>query len=226
MARPIWIRRNAGLTLGLTLTGMITAGLIATSSASAHARFNPSKPLKPRNVSSGLKSGPCGGVAASTERTTFAPGQQVTVEWEETINHPGWFRIAFSPSNDLGFDANVLKDDIIDTQTGPVDYNDPGTYHQYSTTITLPQTTCETCTLQLIQYMTENDPPSKYYSCADIRIVEGGGESGDADTSGTDATPDPETDAGSETDTPALKAPDAPLSFTVKVRTPASTGGK
>ncbi|MGD8641653.1 MAG: lytic polysaccharide monooxygenase, partial [Gammaproteobacteria bacterium] len=100
----------------------------------------------------------------STNPAVFRPGQQITVEWEETINHPGYFTIAFSPANDTGFADNILYR-LEDTQ------NDLNVPHFYSADITLPEVECDTCTLQLVQYMTERDPPSLYYSCADIRLV-------------------------------------------------------
>lgn len=195
---------------------------LASSPSGAHARLNPSKTLKPRSADSNLKSGPCGNVAPTTTRTTYAPGEMVTIEWEETINHPGWYRIAFSPSGDTGFDANVLKDNITDTQNGSVTYSDPSTFHKYSTTVTLPETLCESCTLQLIQVMTDRNPPTNYYSCADIRIVEGGADAG-GETDGAAETPDTPGEGASDE---AL--PDAPTNLQIKVRAlkAALTGGE
>ena len=89
------------------------------------------------------------------------PGQTITVTWAETVNHPGYYRIAFSPSGDTGFDANVLMNNIP---------NPAGLQATNSATVTLPATPCTQCTLQLIQVMTESTPPSNYYSCADITI--------------------------------------------------------
>ena len=132
--------------------------------AHGHARLSADGATPPRSTNSGIKTGPCG----SDPRTTsavFTPGQTVTIKWEETINHPGYFRIAFSPADDLGFDENVLLDNIIDEQ------NDSNTPHYYSADVTLPITPCDLCSIQLIQYMTESSPPSLYYSCADIKIT-------------------------------------------------------
>jgi hypothetical protein len=141
----------------------------------AHARWTTnSTVLVPRSTSDGLKTGPCGNIPRTNTTKTFAPGQTIEVEWEETINHPGSYRIAFSPADDLGFDNNVLysANDLLGTET-PLP-------HKYTATITLPAQTCEACTLQLIQVMTDRTPPTNYYSCADIRIATdtGGGGSG------------------------------------------------
>jgi hypothetical protein len=143
--------------------------------AFAHARLDPTKSLKPRSDSSGLKTAPCGDVAATTDaskRTELVAGSTLTIEWQETIDHPGWFRIAFSPDGETGFDDNVLKDDITDDKDGSgIRYDDPSTYVAFKTTIKVPDEPCEGCSIQLIQVMTDRNPPTNYYSCADIRII-------------------------------------------------------
>ncbi len=152
---------------------LISALLAPSQSIYAHARFSANKLLKPRNTSDSLKTGPCGGIAQLPldQRTQIVAGSKITVEWEETIEHPGWYRLAFSPNGSTGFDTNVLLDNILDT-TGSVTRANPATWHRYSATIDVPTTTCESCTIQLIQVMTE-DPanPRNYYSCADVRII-------------------------------------------------------
>ena len=140
---------------------LVLLAMLYTEMANAHARFALDGILAPRSTNDGIKSGPCGGIPRSANPTVFRPGQQITVEWEETINHPGYYRIAFSPANDQGYDENVLLQ-VDDEQ------DDSNVPHQYSATITLPNLQCTDCSLQLIQYMTERDPPSLYYSCADI----------------------------------------------------------
>jgi hypothetical protein len=107
-----------------------------------------------------LKSGPCGGIARTNNPTILTAGQLFTVQWEQVINHPGYYRIAFSPSGDAGFDDHVILPKF------------PNVIGQqfFETTIKVPNTPCTDCTLQLEQYMTENDPPSIYYSCADVEI--------------------------------------------------------
>jgi len=143
---------------------LILVAMFYTEMAKAHSRLAVDGVVPPRSGDSGLKTGPCGNVPRTLNSTTLNAGQQITVEWEETINHPGSFRIAFSPANDQGFDDNILYE-VIDTQDGP------DTPHFYSATVTLPNVTCEDCTLQLIQIMTDRNPPTNYYSCADIRLV-------------------------------------------------------
>ena len=134
--------------------------------ALAHARLKTAGGIVPRSTNAGIKIGPCGGVARLANPAVFPPGATITVEWEETINHPGRFEFFFSPAGDANF--QMLKS-VPDNQNGTNDLP-----HQYSTTLTLPNTPCTDCTLQMIQVMTENPAaPSLYYSCADIRLQAG-----------------------------------------------------
>lgn len=108
--------------------------------------------------------------------TTFAPGQTITVTWDETIDHNGHFRIAFNPDGDTfgippemevsteGTDPLVLKDLIADGTS--------------SAEITLPNIECDNCTLQFIQvmydkppYTTDEDSDDIYFNCADLRLT-------------------------------------------------------
>jgi len=157
---PKW----GGVVFVIQLVILILVAILYTDLANAHSRFALNSATPPRSDNSGIKTGPCGGYPRSTTPAVFTPGQQITVQWEETINHPGYFRIAFSPADDLDFDANVLYQ-VDDNQ------NDSQVPHFYTANITLPNTPCQTCSLQLIQYMTEVTPPNLYYSCADIQII-------------------------------------------------------
>jgi hypothetical protein len=139
--------------------------LIFTTSTLAygHSRIMPNAALNPRSSNSGLKVGPCGGVARITPMQHL-PGATITVDWQETVQHPGRYEFYFSPANDSNF---VLLKTVPDTQDGVGDIP-----HNYSTTLTLPNVVCDTCTIQLIQVMTE-DPanPSLYFSCADVKLT-------------------------------------------------------
>lgn len=140
----------------------------------AHARWSLTGNTPPRNTSTGLKNSPCGGVVRGSTPKVFQAGSTITVQWEETINHPGRFEIYFSPANDNNF---TLLKTITDT------LDDGSTPHQYSTSITLPNVNCAACTLQLIQVMTENPAsPSLYYSCSDIQLTGSSSVSGSGTT--------------------------------------------
>ncbi|MDH5326858.1 MAG: lytic polysaccharide monooxygenase [Gammaproteobacteria bacterium] len=122
----------------------------------AHARWKLDGVIPPRTNSDGLKTAPCGGTMR-TSPVIFGVGQTITVEWEETINHEGYYRISLSQANDENFQQ--IGQNIPDT-------TNTGFYQQ---DITLPNTTCD-CTLQLIQVMVTASGSSNYYSCSDIHI--------------------------------------------------------
>lgn len=170
---------------------------------SAHTRWvDP----PPRNTSSGLKTGPCGNVPPTNRPTVYPSGEDVYVTWEETVDHPGWYRIAFSPGGDEDFDTHILADNLPDT---------PG-LGTYTLMLTLPSVECTGCTLQLIQVMTdkpkEDGEYQKYYSCADIELQR---DSIPIATEPPGATATPEMDttatpAGAESPTPSLELTPTP----------------
>jgi hypothetical protein len=133
----------------------------------AHVRWALDSVTPPRTNDTGLKTAPCGGAQRTTRSTIFSAGQTTEVEFQETINHPGHYRIAFSPAGDMNFDSYVLVDNIPDT-------TNTGFYKQE---ITIPMQICSECTLQLIQVMTTDPNPQPgdfYYSCSDIQITDPG----------------------------------------------------
>jgi hypothetical protein len=141
--------------------------LIAVNDALAHAQLLMQSATPPRLDASNLKSPPCGGVPRTDKPAVFSSGETVQIQWKETINHPGYYTIALSTADD-DFQTNgiVLIERYDDMQDGS------DTPHYYSSYVTMPEITCRTCTLQLIQVMTERTPPNdKYYSCADVALV-------------------------------------------------------
>lgn len=164
----------------LAMCGILPADCLA------HARWLLDGVIKPRSPASELTTAPCGGVQRTTTPVVLTPGQTVNVEWEETIDHPGYYIISFSPAADASFDQYVLAPKIIDTQDGTP------TPHVYRTQITLPDQACAACTLQLIQVMEENPQnPVNYYSCADIQLA---ADPGGPPSPVTDAVATPEND--------------------------------
>jgi hypothetical protein len=131
-----------------------------------------------------LKDPPCGaaGGARSGQVTVLEPGATITVTWNEYIDHPGHYRIAFdadgdddfvdpictagcttrTPTIELYSNETVLLDGIADTRGGNT-----------SVQVTLPDVECERCTLQVIQVMYDKPPytlpgDDLYYQCADL----------------------------------------------------------
>lgn len=160
------------------LVGALVSGLLFADLAQAHIHLT--YPLSRTDEPLGeQKEQHCGTAnsARSADRvTTFAPGQTITVTWDETINHTGHFRISFNPDGDEfgipptsdttteGVDPLVLKDMIPDGTT--------------SAQITLPDIECDNCTLQFIQLMYDKPPYTTdansddiYFNCADLRLT-------------------------------------------------------
>lgn len=125
------------------------------------------------------KTGPCEGkpLVATDPVTVRRPGSVLTVRLDETIAHPGHFRIMFDPDVTDGMDFPVPNDcDDVNTPDGETLLADnllkapslpgkacstfdspgertPGGLHTVE--VTLPDVECENCALQVIQVMTD-----------------------------------------------------------------------
>ena len=143
-----------------------------------------------------LKTGPCGvaGGERSMNVTTYEPGETIEVSWDEYVDHPGHYRIAF---DDDGDDDFVDPADILERNSSPTVLLDGITdkgqgERDYLVTVTLPDVSCDNCTLQVIQVMYDKPPYTTpgndiYYQCADLVLRKGG------------ALPDAGIDAGTDT---------------------------
>jgi hypothetical protein len=175
---------------------LAVASQLASGSAFAHIELQ-----SPMNRYSDIKSGdnkscPCGSgttnrsCAKPDERaddnrsedraTTFAPGETITVQFDEYVGHSGRFRIAFDPDGaDLTeFNQYILLD--VPDPAGNTGNMGQGSLWQFQ--VTLPNMTCDNCTLQLIQVMDGDmtdpvpDPVLRggtYFQCADIVLAAG-----------------------------------------------------
>jgi hypothetical protein len=129
--------------------------------------------------------------------TMLTSGQKLTVSWDETIQHPGHYRIAFdsdgndfpdptsftdiaTANKDLGNGVIVLLDGIMDK-----------TSKAYTAEITLPDIECNNCTLQLIQVMTDKAPygdgNDNYHECANLVLKKAGGAAAGSGAAGAAA---------------------------------------
>jgi hypothetical protein len=178
--------------------GLLT--LLIAAPASAHLDLlSPTARLKGEDGNTQLKTKPCGQTTnkRTTDKvTTFSPGQKVDVKIKEYINHPGYFAVAFDPDGDDSFvfprenaDKVVAASDDPKTLF-PVDGmkvlglrtdKDKECYteaadnsHECTIAITIPNMTCQNCTLQVTQFMYDklgdNADNEYYYQCADIKI--------------------------------------------------------
>ena len=166
------------------------------SLALGHANLVSPTPRANENI----KTAPCG-AAPGSPVASYAPGEAVMIQWEETVDHPGHYRLTLSPNGVDGFPAIVLEDDIPDID-GPV----PSGGRQFTRMETIPDQSCDRCTLQLVQSMEENPAqPTYYYSCADIRIGAGlGSDGGLTSGGGGDAAPEEDDDSPPVGPTPGV----------------------
>ncbi len=179
--------------------------------ASAHTKFSDQN-LILRTNADGNKTGPCGKTApgANAPRTEFKAGQRFEIIWFETIDHPSKYHIAFSADETDNFSLILMDLDDFDNdeirpedlpQKQDVDGRVPNRINNpraYTYTITVPNIPCERCSLQLIQRMYDRNPPTNYFSCADIKIVPEGGLPPAAEPD--NPSPDLPADAGSNGD--------------------------
>ena len=128
-----------------------------------------------------LKSAPCGPTTdvRGSQAVCFEPGAKVKIGWIETIDHPGHYRIMFDDDGTDAFvDPSAFDDTCSPSSTCLVDGIADKSGGSYEQEITLPMQECETCTLQLVQVMTDKAPYGDgndlYYQCADIVIRAGG----------------------------------------------------
>lgn len=151
------------LRAGLALTALV----FAPSLVFAHAELvdPPPRGICQTGVNN-CKQSPCGLRAAGPVTAELIIGTSATIQWRETIDHPGSYELRLSTNGEpTGRFPWVLATNLTDIQGGALP-------REYGTTFTVPDTAnCNPCILQLIQVMTE-DPaaPVPYYNCADIRI--------------------------------------------------------
>jgi hypothetical protein len=162
----------------MTLRHAFAFACLALVPATAHAHTVLDTPA-PLSGNDDFKSAPCGCVIGGTpacddpyETTVYQVGQEITVTWIETVDHAGDFRISFAakPPSDVlesDFESSPISVTVPDRQAGG-----PG-----SVTLTLPDTPCEECTIQVRQFM-EGAMEPFYYTCASIRIESGSGVGG------------------------------------------------
>ena len=130
-----------------------------------------------------LKTAPCG--VSGGQRTDivsyYEPGATIEVRWEEYVDHPGHYRIAFDPDGDDDFVDPVTMMELYSNDAVLLDGIEDGDRSQrdYSVTVTLPDIECDNCTLQVTQVMYDKPPyevgdDDIYYQCADLVLQVGG----------------------------------------------------
>ncbi len=124
-----------------------------------------------------IKAFPCGMNTAGTSRATYAPGQAVTVTWNETQGtaHPGYFILDFGRGIDGTFDGGFSP--LFQPDGGALSNiaNPAGSNTGLTAMVKIPADACPLCQLRLRQFMSEPGRAADpwYFSCADITISGG-----------------------------------------------------
>jgi MYXO-CTERM domain-containing protein len=193
----------------LLSNAVVLGALLTASSAFAHIDLL-DPPARAHGTAAGAmdddantnqKLAPCGqAVNGRTDRvTTYAPGETITVRVAEETNHVSYIRVAIDLDGDDDF---VLRQPVAPATQFPPETQEVAqaaeetldtehllsVFREFNTTngvvleipVTLPNETCDNCTLQVIQLMYDTGQ-IYYHQCADIVIAEGG------DTSAPDA---------------------------------------
>jgi hypothetical protein len=153
----------------------VAALAISPETVFAHAAWKIGGTTPPRSNDMGLKDNTgnngCGNpnLKRGTNPVTLVVGQPLKLQWTEYIYHRGYYRVAISPSGQVGAEFDDPKNQWLKMDNS-TDMNTPKEFEQ---TITVPNTPCANCTLQFTQFMT--DTGTNYYSCSDIVIVPANG---------------------------------------------------
>ena len=171
-------------------------GLLLVCPVSAAAHIHLTTPQSRTDMLTGDQKEEHCGVATQTRTTrvtTYKPGETIMVSWMETINHTGWFRIAFQPAGQVfeippasngpdgtGAASNYPTEDLTgmtDAPTASIILADRIADGTLMKEVTLPNMECSNCTLQFIQVMTDKPPYTAdaasddiYFNCADITL--------------------------------------------------------
>jgi hypothetical protein len=182
--------------------GILAAILLTSQEGAAHLTLTApvareAGAVVGRGPNASLKQGPCGQIVnGRTDKVSvFAPGETIEVTWNEFVNHRSYYRVAFDVDADDDFPVfpgpGVGEHDP--TEACPVDGRIILAYDRddrsggvHTLNVQLPDVECESCTLQVIQYMYDTGSPY-YFQCADLALRRAGGDAGTVDGGNADA---------------------------------------
>jgi hypothetical protein len=182
------------------ILGLVVAGAVASPAVTqAHFKLlEPASWIVESERGDPQKSAPCGSaqdMKASEALTKVTGGSKLHIKVQETIYHPGHYRVALAVNSRTELPTDPLTIERM-TERGPFSvwaaiqspvqipviadglfqhYTRPASPQTYETDIQLPNITCAKCTLQVIQFMAEhgyNQPGGySYHHCADLAIT-------------------------------------------------------
>ncbi|MEP7121666.1 MAG: SCE4755 family polysaccharide monooxygenase-like protein [Byssovorax sp.] len=176
--------------------GLVAVAIGVGAPAPANAHFvlqAPAATMVQDGLGSPQKMAPCGDDGSGTPTgmvTAYQAGQTITITVDEKIYHPGHYRISIGKNGpgDIPVEPIVTPGPSTPCGTAPVDANPKfpvladGVFEHkapfngpQTITVTLPpDVTCDHCTLQVLEFMSNhplNNPGGCYYHhCANISI--------------------------------------------------------
>lgn len=182
----------------------LTLALAVAPGVVAHGHFRliePASWLIEDDRGDPQKAGPCGGTNTDWGKPSYAVtkvigGSKLHIKVQETIYHPGHYRVALAVNSPTELPADpetetkqgdrgpisvsatiqdppqipVLADGLFVHATRPT-----GPMPPFETDVTLPNITCRRCTLQVVQWMGDhgfNNPGGyTYHHCANLQIA-------------------------------------------------------
>jgi hypothetical protein len=168
--------------------------------ASAHFRLlAPASWIEENQLGDPQKAGPCGGTNADYGKPTYAVtevagGSMLHVKIQETVYHPGHYRIALAVNSPTELPVDPKAETMTDPNgkvmsvSAPVMNpvappvlvdglwtHDDHVLHAFETDVELPNINCKSCTLQVMQFMEQhpvNNPGQfSYHHCAVLKIT-------------------------------------------------------
>ena len=184
----------------LTRSALVSGVLLALAPGVMHAHFKliePASWLIEDERGDPQKAGPCGGTNADYGKPSYSVtqatgGSKLHVKVQETIYHPGHYRIALAVNSPAELPVDP-KATTMESDRGPRSVSgeiqnpvqvpvlaDGLFVHAakvdapFETDVTLPNISCRRCTLQVIQFMEQhgvNNPGMfTYHHCAVVQI--------------------------------------------------------
>ncbi|HEY1755977.1 MAG TPA: SCE4755 family polysaccharide monooxygenase-like protein [Bryobacteraceae bacterium] len=167
--------------------------------AGAHFRLlEPQSWIVENQLGDPQKLGPCGGTSADAGTPTnmiskVTGGQKLHVKVQETVYHPGHYRIALavnsraelppdpatisrdSAKGPMSVSATIQNPPRIPVLADGLFVHTARTTDPFETDVQIPNISCPKCTLQIVEFMAEHgvnkDGGYFYHHCADIQIT-------------------------------------------------------
>lgn len=184
----------------LVRVAAIAATLLAPAAGFAHfVLVSPPAAFEQDVTGSPQFDSPCGDnglVAPTGVVTSYVAGQTIDIEIDETIAHPGHFRVAIALEDPMDLPPDPIVTPAQNDMCATAVIQDPtifpiladgalpdaqGVGGPQTLSVTLPEVSCDRCTLQVIQFQSSrSSPPCFHWHCAEIRIPEPGAGAGSA----------------------------------------------